>query len=726
MRQLLSILAFGAFLALFSRELDAQTYPVQDCFGALPVCSNVTLVGNDSISGTGDIEDLLSNNYCFTVNPTSPNLESNSAWYIFTTANPGTMAFDITPNIATDDYDFILFNVTGFTCEDIIDGSLFPVRCDFSGTPGSTGLRNGYADTSAPNNGPTFLAPLTVSANETFILFINNYTSGGGGYGLDFSSGTTDVIDDIPPTVVGTDTLDCDTTSILTVYFSEPIVCSSILGDGSQFSITGPSTVTPVGAFSVNCVQGQFTNYISIIIDAPILQEGTYSITPQAGTGGMHLQDVCSNPADSTVSIQFDAPAIVLPHFGYTISASCIADTFNFVNTSNPSTTNGNPTWVWDFGDGSATSTLQDPKHTFPAEQPYTVTLTATTDDGCTYSGDSNVVVSNSYYADFSWSPLTVCPNVPIQFTDMSPGSSDSWYWNFDDNQISADHNPVHTFLQPGTYSVTFEISLTDPSGVCSDSVVIDVDVAEAVQANFTLDQSQICASIPVTFTDESSGNPTSLFWDFGNGDTSTQQNPTTTYIDTGSFDVIFIATNGCGDDTLVSTYSANALPVFDLGADTSVCFTDPIVLHAYSGADSYQWSTGSTADSLLVTEVPAEIRVTVINGGCQYEDRINLFELTDGCVIAPVPSAFTPNGDGLNDVFRLVSPDRIQSLEVWIYNRWGELVFHDNKIDFEWDGNYKREKADMGVYMYIIEGRGYSSDGALPFYRTGNLTLIR
>lgn len=696
----------------------AQT-SFQDCFGAIPVCDSIYIQPNGYFD-SGNVDELALSSTCLV------NGENNSVWYIFTVTTPGNMQFDLTP-ANQDDYDFALFNLTNATCSDIVTGALQPVRCNFAPTVGvATGLRSGFSNTTAGVNGDTFLAPLPVQVNETYVLLVDNFTDGGDGYLLDFTGGSANIVDNIPPSVDTIETLDCDTTRSLLVYFSEPIACNSVLFNGSQFTLTGNPNIGVIGALPVNCDSSSFTQSIQLTLAAPILTGEPYTIGLQNGSNGSGVLDICGNSATGETFV-FTPPAIVLPRFTVRYRASCIADTAVFTNTSAPSVTNGNPVWAWSFGDGSMGSTMQAPTHVYPGYTSYDVTLTATTDDGCTYSFDSTITVERSYVADFEYDPIPACPNVPIQFSDISPGSADTWFWDFGDGSISADQNPTHVFLEPGTYPVKLIIADNASVPPCSDSVTIDVVVNDDSQAAFQIDVDQICAGEPVTFEDLTSGNPIAWNWRFGDGTIDSAQSPTHVFDSTGVYEVELLVNNGCGDDSVTQTYTVNEVPVFDLGNDTILCFDAVLNLVAFTGADEIRWSTGETSDSITLTQVPANIGVTVTNDGCVYEDAILIDEQTEDCAVVPLPSAFSPNNDGINDGFRLVNPQRISDVEIHIFNRWGQEVYSSNRINFNWDGTLNGEEQPIGVYTYYMTYSVFTSTGKQSgFYVRSSVTLIR
>ncbi len=732
MHQFIKILTVTFLLSLGWQNGYAQIFPEQDCFGALPVCETV-FQQNRSYRDTGLVQELFQL-YTFDPNFCLLNGENNSVWYIFTVSSPGDLEFVITPISSGDDYDFALFDLTGFTCQDIMNGVAPYVRCNYALAPGAaTGLESGHFDISSGANGDVLLAPLPVQVGETYALLIDNFTKNGQGYSIDFVNGTAGIADTVSPFLSSIDSLTCDTTTTLVIEFSEPVLCDSILANGSQFQITGPQTVNVIGAYSASCATGQkFTQEVSIVLASPIITTGNYTIRAVPGTSGRVITDICGREVTND-SLMLWAPAIVLPHFTYDIAASCYVDTLHFINTSQPNLTNGAPiTWLWNFGDGTPTSNLQDPAHVFADTILYNVTLTATTSNGvnpgCTYSVDSIIPVDRSYLADFSFAPTQICPGTPIQFVDESPGSADTWLWDFGDGDISADENPVHTYSTPANLVVTLIISETSVigGGPCTDTVSQNIIVLPDVVADFDLSAQQICQGTPVVFTDQTTGFPSDWRWDFDNGDTSTLQNPTYTYDSVGLYSITLEVTNTCNIDVATQTFEVFEIPVFDLGTDTAICFDRTVTLVAFPGATATTWSTGETGDSIVVARAPLEVRASVNNNGCLYDDAIYIEELQEGCIIVPVPSAFTPNNDGFNDVWRLVNPQRLLSIEVWIYNRWGQEVFYDNSLNFAWNGQYKDEDAEMGVYSYLLKGYGESSRGREPVFYRGNLTLVR
>ncbi len=140
-----------------------------------------------------------------------------------------------------------------------------------------------------------------------------------------------------------------------------------------------------------------------------------------------------------------------------------------------------------------------------------------------------------------------------VQFTDTSTGSPAAWSWDFGDDETSTLENPVHTYLESGNFTV----NLTVTNGGGSDSMV-QQDYVNAVTilppppvANFTADITGGITPVTVRFMDTSTNNPTSWHWDFGDGNTSTEENPTYTYLQPGTFTVTLTAANSGGSSVM-------------------------------------------------------------------------------------------------------------------------------------------------------------------------------
>ncbi|TDH25627.1 PKD domain-containing protein [Segetibacter sp. 3557_3] len=203
--------------------------------------------------------------------------------------------------------------------------------------------------------------------------------------------------------------------------------------------------------------------------------------------------------------------------------------------------------YSWDFGDGN-TSTDPNPRHTYTTPGLYAIKLIIRTASGCT---DTLVVnnaanVGNKPTAAFSADPLSICANLPVNFSDLSTGNVNEWLWIFDGGVTSTVQNPRHVFSDTGKQSIT----LIATSFGCSDTLV-KKDYIYVIPPVARFDTSFLCTDRLTRRFIDSSVDAKTWRWDFGDGGTTTQVSPTHTYAAPGNYRVQLIVTNGACADTL-------------------------------------------------------------------------------------------------------------------------------------------------------------------------------
>jgi parallel beta-helix repeat protein len=215
------------------------------------------------------------------------------------------------------------------------------------------------------------------------------------------------------------------------------------------------------------------------------------------------------------------------------------------------SPTDGMPpfSYFWDFGDAT-TSLDQNPSHNYTSPGTYTVTATVTDDDGDTAQDSWTVSVIVDLEPVASFTVSTEIPNVDevISFTDTSTGGNLplSYHWDFGDTMTSTDQHPTHSYGIEGTFTVS--LTVTDGDGdVNSSSMTITVSGYGELSASFTVSSDNVFTDEEVSFTDTTAGGspPLSYSWDFGDGTSSTEQNPTHTYAEAGTYTVTLTVTDG-------------------------------------------------------------------------------------------------------------------------------------------------------------------------------------
>ena len=185
-------------------------------------------------------------------------------------------------------------------------------------------------------------------------------------------------------------------------------------------------------------------------------------------------------------------------------------------------------------------------------------------------------------------------------------------------------------------------------------------------------------------------------------------------------YTVTYSDDNNCQVEDTLTIMVIQEIESLDLGTDDSICRDEEIVL-SVSGIDGvYQWQDGSS-DMNFHVSAPG-IYWLEIAGACNtVRDSILITSVDCECDF-DLPNAFSPNGDLLNDEFRLVNSE-LESAEIFIYNRWGNLVFNDIGVDFKWDGTYLNVDQELDNYAYYMIGR--CPDGSRIFDK-GNITLVR
>jgi PKD repeat protein len=180
--------------------------------------------------------------------------------------------------------------------------------------------------------------------------------------------------------------------------------------------------------------------------------------------------------------------------------------------------------------------------------------------------------------AAFAGSPVSGCAALTVNFTDQSTGEVSSWSWTFGDGGTSNDQNPTHIYTAAGTYQVA--LTVTGPGGSDTETKANYITVSTTPAAEFSASPVSVNAPLTVAFTDQSTGNPTSWSWDFGDGATSTTRNPSHQYTAAGTYTVSLTASSTCGSSTVtkqnlitVSQAPANAMHIASITVTKQVQF---------------------------------------------------------------------------------------------------------------------------------------------------------
>ncbi len=248
-------------------------------------------------------------------------------------------------------------------------------------------------------------------------------------------------------------------------------------------------------------------------------------------------------------------------------------------------------------------------------------------------------------------------------------------------------------------------------------------------QNNFSLDfeVQDSCVSVKLDFI-PTIGFADSVYWNFGDppsgsNNISNLLSPSHIYNDTGHYEVTVRAYYGDWSDTVSKVIYVGSFPEVDLGGDTIVgsCENPTVILNAEWPNGKYFWNTQST-NSEIEVKVSGAYWVTVNLNGCSMSDTV--YVKTKSCSgKIEMPNIFTPNSDGVNDVFAPILMDEIKQAELQIYDRWGVLIFESNNLEQGWDGKSNGQECANRVYFWVIS---YTDSENNTTEQKGTLTLLR
>lgn len=323
-----------------------------------------------------------------------------------------------------------------------------------------------------------------------------------------------------------------------------------------------------------------------------------------------------------------------------------------FTDQSQPGVTG----WFWDFGDGN-TSSLQNPSHTYAAPGTYNVCLTVISPCGSGFGCQSVTVTCPAPVAGFQHSVNLFT----AQFTNQSTGTNNSYFWDFGDGNTSNQANPSHTYSQNGTYTVCLIAQNICGADTSCNSVTISCPVA---QAAFSSTNSGLSAS----FTDLSSNTPASWLWDFGDGNTSIQQNPTHSYVQPGTYTVCLTVTNACGSDSTCSSLVISCASPVAAFSSSSNFLTAQFSDLSTGGATSWLWDFGdgntSTQQNPSHTYAQAGTYTVCLTATsiCGSDSSCQSVQIT-----CPVPQAiFSSSNSGLTVSF---TDQSINAPTTWLWD---------------------------------------------------------
>lgn len=307
-----------------------------------------------------------------------------------------------------------------------------------------------------------------------------------------------------------------------------------------------------------------------------------------------------------------------------------------------------------------------------------------------------------------------ICTSLTAQVAQSMPGLDLTFHWTPADSLADS---TAQTTAANITQSTVFTVTASDTLGCSSNEATVNVLVFEAPEPLFTYTPDQGCAPFTVSFTSNTNPHSASLLWDFGNGETSTEQNPIVTYTEDGDYTVSLTATVGANCSQTLTIPNAIGRGDYPI-ADFSYLPTNPVNgeiitftnLSSGNNIISYFWNfgdgyTSSEHDPIHIYYVEedryfnASLTVTT-DENCISKKGVPIL-VTDNFNFY-IPNAFTPNKDGVNDIFRPYITEA-GKYTFSIFNRYGQTVFETHDILGGWDGMQNGKKCPPGVYVWKV-----------------------
>jgi gliding motility-associated-like protein len=607
----------------------------------------------------------------------------NPFWYSFTCYTSGTLGFLITPKNLGDDYDWQLFDVTGHNPTDIYTNPSLIVTGNWSGTYGITGAKAGGSSNIECASDPlanqtTFSAMPAIAQGHKYLLLISHFSGDNqSGYSLSFGGGTGSITDSVKP-AMQTAIAKCDA-QVIYLKLNKRVKCSSLALNGSDFYIS-QSAAKVTSAVGGNCSASFDMDSVVINLDKR-LQPGNYSLVIQNGDDKNTLIDNCDNTIPELDSISFTIDPLQPTPFDSIVPVKCTPNILQFYFT-NPIKCNsvaadgsdfiitGNPpiSVIRAYGD-SCTNGLSNIinvvlNKTVLTAGSYNITLQKGSDgntlvDECAQETPAGSTLAfttaDTVSADFAYRVGFGCVYDTLFYSQGGKDHVNEWNWTFDVDGVSTAEDSIFLFTGYGSK----HISLSCSNGVCFDSSSADILLDNQLTARFVMAPSTLCPEDVAVYTDSSTGKIVSWYWIFGDGTTSTQQNPPPKKY------------------ASITERDGRYYPVALIVKNDINCFDT------------------------------AETRIQVLYN----------------CYIT-VPTAFTPNGDGLNDFLYPLNAYKADNLEFRIYNRYGQMVFETTNWTKKWDGKIDGKPQASGTYVWMLSYKEH--DTGKNVFLKGTSVLIR
>lgn len=603
----------------------------------------------------------------------------NPFWYQFTCFTSGTLGFTITPANLGDDYDWQLFDITGRNPNDVFTNAALFVSCNWSGSTGITGASsagtqaNVCATSPQHPNQPLFSSMPALIQGHTYLLLISHFAGDNqSGYDLAFGGGTAVITDPKDPHIDNA-VPNCDGKEIR-LKLNKKMKCGSLTATGSEFSIV-PAAATIVSAVAANCNSSFDFDEVTITL-SNALPTGSYQLVINDGTDNNSLVDNCDRgiPAGEQATFSYFVPTPI--PIDSVANVGCAPQEIRL-----------------HFSKKIDCSTIAPNGSNFLVTGPAPVTVVSAT--GTCTDGLSDIIT--------------------VRFAA-----------------------PVYS---RGLYTVTPKLSVNggavmDECGQIIQPLPVTFTAADTVSARFNYNTDLGCRTDTLTFSHNGAHDVNSWTWIFNNNTTITTPVHTVIWPASSINTARLIVSNGVCSDTADATIVLDNEVIASFEMPQEMCPEDQLqITNTSTGLiDTWTWNYlvgNSNLQTPPLIRFPANnierlytIKLVASNNTIGCSDSMSkVLKVFDNCFIA-VPSAFTPNGDGLNDYLRPNNAIKATNLEFKVFNRWGQIVFQSRNWQDSWDGTIKGITQSAGVYVWFL--RYTHSDTGKKVFQKGTTTLIR
>ena len=506
----------------------------------------------------------------------------------------------------------------------------------------------------------------------------------------------------------------CTDTAFMDIIVNDPIVVSYTSNDslcifGNSFDFVAASTA-PAGA---NYTWDFGPNATSPTTAGNVVNGVNFSATGHIPVTVTVESNSCITDYTDSVFI-FPEPTadIILP-----ADFECGGLTLDFGNGSANSTN-----YLWDFGVPGTTTDIStdfEPTFTFPTAGTYTVTLTSSSSPICSATATETITVNEPLIVAFTSQDTMCITGNSFDFDGTVSGPPGSTYtWDFGPNASITNSTDIDVFGVTFNTTGTIPITLTGTFENCEESVTQEIYLIREPTIGFTLLPGLQCAPFNAQFINLSDAETQAYYtWDFGDGTTSTDVNPTHLYTNVGNYPVTLTMETVDGCIATLNLLQADLVSVkpspeagFTVTPDyTDICNSTISFIDQSVGAVNWFYFYD---DSTATGTGEATPEYTYLTAGSHYPMQIvtNEFGCKDSAMtslfIEPftlyAPNTFTPDGNQFNNVFLPVSYLPMIEWKLQIFNRWGELVYETTDTNEAWDGTEPNGRMSPdGIYIW-------------------------